>query len=56
MHPGENVFFYRRDAGGVMHPGGDVMYMRPRVEKKVIVRSGEATAAPAPPQPPEPKQ
>ncbi|MGO9241957.1 MAG: Spy/CpxP family protein refolding chaperone [Bryobacteraceae bacterium] len=56
-HPGGNEFFLRRDAGGIVHPGGDVMYMRtPRVEKRVIVRSGEATAVPAPPPPPEPKQ
>jgi len=45
--------------GMMMRPagGGNFMYMRtPHVEKRVIVRSGEATAAPAPPQPPEPKQ
>ncbi len=61
MHPGENEFFIRRDAGEMMHPGGDVMYMRaPRIEKRVIVRSDEATtAAPAPPaanEPAAPKQ
>lgn len=57
MRPGENEFFFRRDAGEMMHPGGDVMYMRaPRIEKRVIVRSGDEAAPPVPSKPEEPKQ
>ena len=40
---------------GMMHPGGNGI-MRPNVEKTIIMRSGEATAMPAPPPPPAPPQ
>ena len=56
------------DARGMMHPGGNAMFMRrdeggmmhpggngmmrPNVEKTIIMRDGEATTVPAPPQPP----
>jgi Spy/CpxP family protein refolding chaperone len=51
-HPGGNVFYMRQDGGGMMHPGANGM-MRPNVlEKRIIVRSDEATAVPAPPPPP----
>ena len=54
--PGEGGGMMMRPAGG-----GNFMYMRaPRVEKRVIVRSGEPSAMPAPPPapdaPPAPKQ
>ena len=55
MHPGGNVMYMREDGGGIMHPGGNGI-MRPNVEKTIIMRSGEATAVPAPPQPPPPQQ
>jgi Spy/CpxP family protein refolding chaperone len=51
-HPGEKVMFMRRDDGGMMHPGGNATFMHPGVEKTIIMRSGEATAVPAPPVPP----